>query len=70
METTPNNETSNLPAYTATIRQQVGKNKATFERIGAAWVNEEKGSIYLKLHGTQIIEDGIYLFPNDDQPEA
>ncbi|MCB0637354.1 MAG: hypothetical protein KDC54_12085 [Lewinella sp.] len=46
---------SNLPTHIAKVRHGQGK-QATYERIGAAWVNE-KGGIYVKLHGTQIVSE-------------
>ncbi|MAT94100.1 MAG: hypothetical protein CME59_16080 [Halioglobus sp.] len=46
---------SNLPTHIAKVRHGHGK-QATYERIGAAWVNE-KGGIYVKLHGTQILSE-------------
>ncbi len=42
-----------LPTHVAKVRQGYGK-QATFERIGVAWVNDD-GSLYVKLHGTQIV---------------
>ncbi|MCS0397885.1 hypothetical protein ND972_13875 [Vibrio diabolicus] len=46
---------SNLPTHIAKVRHGNGK-QATYERIGAAWRNE-KGGIYVKLHGTQIVSE-------------
>lgn len=46
---------SKLPTHIAKVRHGQGK-QATYERIGAAWRNE-KGSIYVKFHGTQIVSD-------------
>ena len=56
-------ETSNLPEYMVKMRHGQGKN-AFYERIGAAWENKD-GSIYIKLHGTQIIEKGFTLYAFD-----
>jgi len=36
-----------------------------FEMLGAAWEND-KGGIYVKLNGTQIVSRGFYLFPAED----
>ena len=57
-ENTQTNETeqnvkSNQPTHTAKVRHGYGK-KASYERIGVAWQNED-GSFYIKLHGTQIV---------------
>jgi len=42
-----------LPTHVAKVRHGYGKN-ASYEQVGVAWVNE-KGGIYVKLYGTQII---------------
>ena len=47
------NGKSKLPTHIAKVRHGYGKN-ASYEQIGVAWVNE-KGGIYVKLHGTQIV---------------
>ena len=44
----------NQPTHIAKVRHGYGK-KATYERVGVAWLNEEKGSIYVKLYGTQVL---------------
>jgi len=44
-----------LPTHIAKIRHGHGK-QASYERIGAAWENE-KGAIYVKFYGTQIVSD-------------
>jgi len=49
----PETGKSKLPTHVAKVRHGYGKN-ASFEQIGVAWVNE-KGGIYVKLHGTQIV---------------
>ena len=50
---TKQNDKSNQPTHTAKVRHGYGK-KASYERIGVAWQNED-GSFYIKLHGTQIV---------------
>lgn len=56
------------PDFVAKKQEGFGKN-VSFVRIGAAWSRED-GGLYLKLHGTQIIDGPIYLFPvQADQPE-
>lgn len=64
-ETTNTNQaterTSKMPAMIA--KQRVGKGKyATYERIGVAWLNDD-GSLYVKVHGTQVITGGFNLYP-------
>ncbi len=51
---------SNLPTHVAKVRNGYGK-KATYERIGVAWVNED-GSYFVKLHGTQVVSQ-FALYP-------
>lgn len=58
-ETRQNGE-GNPPKYVAKMRDGYGKN-ATYERIGVAWENED-GSLYVKLHGRQIVERGFTLY--------
>ncbi|WP_035484551.1 hypothetical protein [Geminicoccus roseus] len=57
-------KSASLPTHLAKIRRVEGR-KTTFERIGAAWLAED-GSVYVKLHGTQIVTDGFNLYPVDD----
>lgn len=51
----------NPPTHIAKIRTGRGDN-ASFERIGVAWAKED-GSLYVRLHGTQIVSDGFALYP-------
>ncbi|MEW8333894.1 MAG: hypothetical protein AB2692_23390 [Candidatus Thiodiazotropha sp.] len=45
------------------VSQKIGRGKhVEFETLGAAWERDD-GSLYIKLHGTQIIEGGFYVFP-------
>ena len=50
---TEQNSKSNPPTHTAKVRHGYGKN-ASYEQIGVAWQNEN-GSFYIKLYGTQIV---------------
>ena len=59
---TEQQEGGNQPTHFVNVRHGYGK-QATFERIGAAWLNQETGTIWVKLHGKQIIEDGFSLYP-------
>ena len=56
------NGSTNKPTHVAKIRDGHGK-KASYERIGVAWENPENGSFYIKLHGTQIVDQGFSLYP-------
>ena len=49
------NGNSNLPTRVAKTRKGYGKN-ASYERIGVAWDNED-GSFYVKLYGTQLVSN-------------
>ena len=54
------NGESKLPKYVVKMREGYGK-KATYDRIGVAWENDD-GSLYVKLHGRQIVERGFTLY--------
>lgn len=56
-----------LPTHVAKVRTGYGKN-VSFERIGVAWVNDD-GSLYVKLHGTQIVSN-FALYEIADNAEA
>ena len=65
-EDTSNGKSNSKPTHT--LRKKVGYGKNTdFETIGAAWARED-GGLYIKLHGTQIIDSGFYAFPIKEQP--
>ena len=57
-------EPTNQPDWIAKVSKGYGK-KHRLERVGVAW-NREDGGIGIRLAGTQIIEDDIYLYPNQD----
>lgn len=57
------NGKSRLPTHVAKVRQGYGK-QVSFERIGVAWVNDD-GSLYVKLHGTQVVSNfALYEIEN------
>lgn len=68
---TYNNQNSNKggdrnpPTHVIKARTGTGQ-KASYERLGAAWLNPEDGSLYIRLHGTQIIKGGFTAYPLDD----
>lgn len=64
-QTAQADENANRPTHVVKLRHGTGK-AAHWERIGAAWLGD-KGSIYVKLHGTQIIADGFTLYPVTDR---
>ena len=55
-------EDRNLPTHVVKIRHGHGK-AATYEKIGVAWADPEKGSTYIRLYGTQVISDGFSIYP-------
>ena len=55
-------ESNNKPTHIAKTRIGYGKN-ARYEHVGAAWVNPEDDTVYVKLHGTQIIDTPITCYP-------
>ena len=59
---------NNKPNFYAKKRHGFGK-KATYERIGAAWRTED-GGIYVKLAGTQIVDQGFMLYEAEDNAGA
>jgi hypothetical protein len=59
---------NNLPNFYAKMRNGYGK-KATYERIGAAWRTED-GSIYVKLAGKQVVDQGFTLYAVEDNDKA
>ena len=55
----------NKPTHTAKIRYGRGRN-AIYERIGVAWVNQEDGSVFVKLAGKQVVDAGFMLYPIEE----
>ena len=58
----------NKPGFIVKMRDGRGR-KASYDRIGVAWQNED-GSLYVKLHGRQIVERGFTLYPLEPAAEA
>ncbi len=54
----------NPPTHVAKIRIGQG-DAASFERIGVAWAKED-GSLFVRLHGTQVIAGGFALYPVEE----
>lgn len=61
---TPRESTPNRPDFVVKQRSGYGKN-ASYERLGVAWRNDD-GSLYVKLHGKQIVEGGFTLYEITD----
>ncbi len=53
-------ENGNRPDFVAKTSKGYGR-KARFERVGVAWKRED--GICLRLIGTQVVNEDIYLFP-------
>lgn len=69
-ETTQATATSENNRPTHYVRKKIGTGKkADFETLGAAW-DRGDGSLYIKLHGTQIVEGGFYVFPVKEQESS
>jgi len=57
------NSKDNKPTHY--IRTLVGNGqRGQFETIGVAW-QREGGEMYVKLHGTQLVDGGFYILPNN-----
>lgn len=54
----------NPPTHIAKVRNGQGEG-ASFERIGVAWAKDD-GSLYVRLHGTQVVSDGFALYPIEE----
>ena len=50
------------------MRRGHGRN-ASYEQIGVAWKNED-GAVYVKLHGTQIVDSGFTLYELKENAKA
>ena len=61
---TSNQSTETKPTHNLCVKAGYGK-KTKFETIGVAWVRQD-GGLYIKLHGTQIVDSGFYAFPVKD----
>ena len=60
------NGKSNLPTHVAKTHNGYGK-KASYERIGVAWENED-GSFYVKLYGTQLVSNfALYIIEDTEK---
>lgn len=63
-------ENANAPDWVVKTPKGYGR-KAKLERIGVAWNRANDGGICVRLAGTQIIAEDIYLFPiNAEQADA
>ncbi|MEM9360765.1 MAG: hypothetical protein AAGB04_31710 [Pseudomonadota bacterium] len=51
---------SNVPDWYVLSPRQIGR-KERLERIGAAWKKDD-GGICIRLSGTQIVSDDLYLY--------
>ncbi|GAB5470462.1 MAG: hypothetical protein Kilf2KO_34920 [Rhodospirillales bacterium] len=66
--TTAKRDAGTPPDWIAKCPKQIGR-KERLERVGAAWRRED-GGICLRLHGTQIISEDIYLYPAEPKPAS
>jgi len=68
MSTQDNNfleKKSDKPTHTIRKKHWTGK-RSEYELLGVAWQRDD-GGLYIKLHGTQVIDGGFYAFPNKDE---
>lgn len=62
-------QSAKKPGFIAKVRHGRGK-EATYERVGVAWQNED-GSFYIKLAGTQVISEfSLYRIENTESQVA
>lgn len=60
---------SSKPTHYVSQKKGYGK-QASFQNIGVAWQRKE-GGMYVKLHGTQIVEGGFYILEHKEpSPEG
>lgn len=60
-----NQKSSKKPTHTLRKKYWNGK-RTDFETLGVAWQNDD-GSLYIKLYGTQVIDSGFHAFPNKEE---
>jgi len=58
-------ETQNAPDWVVKAPKGYGRN-SKLERIGVAWNRDKDEGICIRIAGTQIIADDIYLVPSAD----
>lgn len=63
-----NEQPKREPDWIAKSRRQLGRTER-LERIGAAWTRDD-GGICLRLYGSQIVAEDIYLYPNGPRDDA
>ena len=62
------NDNDNQPDWVAKSPRGQGRNQR-LERIGVAW-NRDDGGVCLRLVGTQIVNEDIYLYPLASEPAS
>lgn len=66
-DTQSNTQNQNRPSHVVKTRTGYG-DKARFIRLGVAYEREGKEGLYVRLTGKQVIDDGFYLFPIEENP--
>ncbi len=61
-------DNGNQPDWVAKSPRGQGRNQR-LERIGVAW-NRDDGGVCLRLVGTQIVNEDIYLYPLASEPAS
>ena len=66
---TQKTQKSTSPDFVVKTSKGYGKAKR-LDRIGVAW-SREKGGLCIRLSGTQVIAEDLYVFPiNSGEPES
>ena len=52
------------PTHIISKRNWSGK-RTEYESLGVAW-EQDDGSLYIRLYGTQVIDRGFYAFPKKE----
>jgi len=68
-ETSARGNSKPEPTHIAKVLRRGWGKKATFERIGVVFTNDD-GSLFLKLYGKQIVDTGVYIYELKDKEAA
>ena len=61
-----NTQTKNRPTHTVKALRNPGSKNSYFEQLGVAFSREQGNGLYVKLTGSQVISDGLFIFPLGD----
>ncbi len=61
-----NSEGDNKPTHV--LKKRIGQGqKASYERLGVAWLNADDNSVYIRFYGTQIIDGGMTAYEIEER---